>query len=102
MVIPGYTGYIPRKYPQQVFGCTYVVGNSFANAQKETISAPESLSVTKPIPGYKGFVAGKASESFIEEGFGRVWRRSERIKEKREQEMCSVRKQQHEYYKNSM
>jgi hypothetical protein len=95
MVIPGYTGYIPHKHPEQVFGCTYQTANAYSSQSLPTV---QTARVQRPIPGYKGYVAGKAAESFIEEGFTRVWDRSQDFRVHQVERITSARKSQRDYY----
>ena len=95
MVVPGYTGYIPRKNSEQVFGCTYVTANAYAAHGLPTVT---SARVQRPIPGYKGYVAGKVAESFIEERFDQVWSRSETLRQDQASHLSSARKLQRDLY----
>jgi hypothetical protein len=95
MVVPGYTGYVPRKHPEQVFGCTYTTASAYAAQSLPTVTTAR---IQQPIPGYRGYVAGKNAESFIEEGFGRVWQRSQAVRKSQASEISTARRMQREIY----
>ena len=95
MVIPGYTGYRPHKLPEQVFGCSFATGLAYADSKQTTVTTAR---IQRPIAGYKGYIPGKIAESFIEEGFGRVWQRSQSVRADRTGQMNSARRLQRELY----
>ena len=93
--IPGYTGYIPHKQPEQVFSCSFGKAYTYAVNHLPTITTAR---IQRPIPGYRGFVPGKVAESFFEERFEKIWSRSIAVRQDQASTVSSARNLQRQLY----
>merc|ERR550514_134130 len=81
--IPGYTGYVPGKYPENVLGATHQRGNELSLLACDRRSFPEEVGAkynpgglrTRDgynVPGYTGFVPGKYADNVFGHVFARI------------------------------
>merc|ERR1711869_49220 len=89
--IPGYAGYVPGKYPENVLGATHQRTNELSIAACDARAFPEETGAkynpgglrTRDgynVPGYTGFVPGKYADNVHGHVFGRVNQISKVIK----------------------
>lgn len=81
--VPGYAGYIPGKYPENVLGATHQRTNELSIAACDARAFPEETGAkynpgglrTRDgynVPGYTGFIPGKYADNVHAQVFGRV------------------------------